>query len=137
MCIRDRLKRESCRGWYRNPPRQAVDSLGIAYRDSSGNWRSMHPDFLFFNEVGGEIVTSVVDPHGFHLDDSLVKLQALARFADEYGDEFHRIEALAKVNGKMRVLDLQDDDVRAAIKTTDLEPLKLYEGDLARDYDVA
>lgn len=134
--VRAELKRDSCRGWYRNPPRQAVDSLGIAYRDSSGNWRSMHPDFLFFNEVGGEVVTSVVDPHGFHLEDSLVKLQALAEFAGKYGDEFHRVEALAKVKGNMRVLDLKDDDVRATIKTTGLEPIKLYEGDLARDYDV-
>ena len=81
--------------WYRNPPRR-VDSLGVAYRDTVGNWRSMHPDFIFFNEVGGEIVPSIVDPHGHHLEDSLVKLQALARFAEEFGSEFHRIEALAE-----------------------------------------
>lgn len=128
------LKRESCRGWYRNPPRSAVDSLGVTYRDSVGNWRSMHPDFLFFDEVQGEIVVSIVDPHGHHLEDSLVKLQALARFADEFGSEFHRIEALAKVGGKMRVLDLQDPEVRAGIQTTKKAPLELYEGDLAVDY---
>ena len=50
------LARPNVRGWYRNPPRAAVDSLGIAYRDDDGNWRSMHPDFVFFNEVGGKIV---------------------------------------------------------------------------------
>jgi type III restriction enzyme len=28
------LKRPKVRGWYRNPSRAAVDSLGIAYRDN-------------------------------------------------------------------------------------------------------
>ena len=51
------LARPNVRGWYRNPSRAAVDSLGIAYRDDdTGNWRSMHPDFVFFHEVGGKIV---------------------------------------------------------------------------------
>ena len=70
------LARPNVRGWYRNPSRAAVDSLGIAYRDDdTGNWRSMHPDFVFFNEVGGKIVASIVDPHGHHLDDALMKLK--------------------------------------------------------------
>jgi len=128
------LTRESCRGWFRNPPRQAVDSLGVAYRDAVGNWRSMHPDFLFFSEVMGKVVPSIVDPHGYHLEDSLIKLQALARFAEDYGSEFHRIEALAKVGPKMRLLDLQDADVREWVKSTDLAPLQLYESELASDY---
>lgn len=127
--------RDSCRGWYRNPPRQAVDSLGVAYRDPVGNWRSMHPDFVFFNEVQGEVVASIVDPHGFHLEDSLIKLQALADFAAEYGGEFHRIEALAKVNDQMRVIDLQKSDVRSGIKASTATPMELYASDLAVDYD--
>jgi hypothetical protein len=131
------LRRRSCQAWYRNPPRAAVDSLGIAYRDTVGNWRSMHPDFIFFNEVGGEIVPSIVDPHGHHLEDSLIKLQALARFAEELGSEFHRIEALAKVSGRMRVLDLQDERVRAAVLAGNTHPLELYDSDIAVDYDLA
>ena len=71
-------------------PAGAVDSLGITYREADGNWRSMHPDFVFFHEVNGEIVASIVDPHGHHLDDADIKLKALATFAAEYGDEFHR-----------------------------------------------
>ena len=131
------LARDSCRAWYRNPARAAVDSLGVSYRDPVGNWRSMHPDFLFFNEIGNQVVVSIVDPHGHHLEDSLIKLQALARFAEEYGSEFHRIEALAKIGSQMRVLDLQDDAVRAGIITSDKAPLALYGSDLAVDYDVA
>lgn len=129
------LKRTSCRAWYRNPARAAVDSVGVSYRDAVGNWRSMHPDFLFFNEVGDRIVVSIVDPHGHHLEDSLTKLKALARFAEEYGDAFHRIEALAEVKNKMRVLDLQDEGVRAGIQARDKAPLELYDSDLAVDYD--
>jgi hypothetical protein len=131
------LARTSCRAWYRNPPRQAVDSVGVTYRDAVGNWRSMHPDFIFFNEVGGKIEVSIVDPHGHHLDDSLIKLQALARFAAEFGTEFHRIEALAKVGGEMRVLDLQREETRAGIMASDKQPLELYDSDLASAYDDA
>jgi hypothetical protein len=127
--------RKSFRAWYRNPARAAVDSLGVTYRDAVGNWRSMHPDFIFFNEVRGAVVPSIVDPHGHHLEDSLIKLQALARFAADYGSEFHRIEALAKVGSQMRVLDLQDPRVRGGIQATTSAPLALYSSNLAADYD--
>ena len=121
--------------WYRNPPRQVADSLGIAYRDeSTGNWRSMHPDFIFFHEVQGEIRASIVDPHGHHLQDSLVKLQALASFAEEHGGAFHRIEALSKVNGVMKVLDLKDDKVREAVRAGGRTVDWFYGSDLARNY---
>jgi len=129
--------RDSFRAWYRNPSRAAVDSLGVTYRDAVGNWRSMHPDFVFFNDVRGKIVPSIVDPHGHHLEDSLVKLQALARFAGEYGSEFHRIEAIAKIGNQMRVLDLQVERVRAGILSTDQAPLALYSSDLGANYDTA
>jgi type III restriction enzyme len=56
------LARPNAVGWYRNPSRAAVDSLGIAYRDGKGNWRSMHPDFIFFHEVNDQIKASIVDP---------------------------------------------------------------------------
>lgn len=135
--VRSELLRTSCRAWYRNPSRAAVDSLGVTYRDAVGNWHSMHPDFIFFNEVGDKIVVSIVDPHGHHLEDSLVKLQALSRFAGEFGSEFHRIEALAKIGNQMRVLDLLNQKVRAGILASDKVPLELYDGDLAVDYDTA
>jgi len=133
--ITSELERDSTVGWYRNPPRHAVDSLGVTYRDSVGNWRSMHPDFVAFSDVGGRIVASIVDPHGHHLDDSLVKLQALSRFADEFGASFHRIEALAKIGNQMRVLDLQNSRVREGVAASELTPLELYTSDLAVDYD--
>ncbi|MEV2226651.1 DEAD/DEAH box helicase family protein [Nocardia vinacea] len=116
--VKHEIARVGALAWYRNPPRQTADSLGIAYRDeTSGNWRSMHPDFVFFHEVDGEAKASIVDPHGHHLDDSLVKLQALARFAEEHGHAFHRIEALSKVGDVMKMLNLKDEDVRGLVMT--------------------
>ena len=77
-----------CVGWYRNPSRAAVDSLGISYRDTEGNWRSMHPDFIFFDEIDGQVRASLVDPHGHHLDDAKTKLICLAGFARDHGAAF-------------------------------------------------
>jgi hypothetical protein len=130
------LARPNVRGWYRNPSRAAVDSLGIAYRDDdTGNWRSMHPDFVFFHEVGGKIVASIVDPHGHHLDDAPMKLKALAKFAGTYGEAFHRIEALAEVDGRMKVIGMKTDTVREAVLFGKHSPVELYRSSIAVDYN--
>lgn len=130
------LARGNVRGWYRNPSRAAVDSLGISYRDdTTANWRSMHPDFVFFHDVGGRIAASIVDPHGHHLDDALMKLKALAAFAGKYGDEFHRIEALSEVDGRMRVLDMKRNRVRETILASDQSAAEIYRSSSAVDYD--
>ena len=128
------LARDNCIGWYRNPPRQAVDSLGIAYRDELGNWRSMHPDFVFFNHVRGEVRPSIVDPHGHHLGDSKAKLQGLAKFAEEHGSKFHRIDAVSRVGNVMRTLDMQIPLVREAILLGQKSPMESYESEIAVNY---
>lgn len=121
------LTRSDVRGWYRNPPRPAVDSIGVPYRDETGNWRSMHPDFVFFNEVQGRVVPSIVDPHGLHLEDSDVKLRGLVDFAEEFAGDYHRIEAITELNGKLFALDLKAEDVRAAVRTNSGPVKDLYE----------
>lgn len=123
-------------GWYRNPARPAVDALGVAYRDGQGNWRTMHPDFVFFHEVGGEVRASIVDPHGTHLEDAVVKLRALAEFVKEFGDEFHRVEAVAQVGNTMKVLDMTKPAVQQAVLHEDKSALEFYESDFAVDYSV-
>jgi hypothetical protein len=129
------LARPNVRGWYRNPSRAAVDSLGIAYRDdNTGNWRSMHPDFVFFHEVGGKVVASILDPHGHHLDDSLMKLKALARFAGKYGEAFHRIEALAEIDGQMRVIDMKVDVTRESVLLSEQSTVEIYRSTIAVNY---
>lgn len=53
-----------------------------------------------------------------------------SRFAGEFGSEFHRIQGLARVGGKMRVVELH---VRAGIMTSDQVPLEPYDGELVVD----
>ncbi|MDJ0318382.1 DEAD/DEAH box helicase [Arthrobacter antibioticus] len=129
------LKRPGALAWYRNPPRSAVDSLGIAYRDPQGNWRSMHPDFVFFHEVRGEVKASIVDPHGTHLDDAVIKLKALAEFAKDFGDAFHRIEAVAMAGSSMRVLDMTIPAVRDGVLYEDKPAMEFYRSDFAVEFE--
>lgn len=137
--VRSELDRPGCVGWYRNPARAAVDALGVTYRDAFGNWRSMHPDFVFFHEVDGEVVASIVDPHGHHLDDALVKLKGLAEFARDYGDAFHRIEAVA--NGSsgpaLRSLDLKNPALQRAILEGTGRVVDFYDGEFSIAYDTS
>lgn len=135
VVVKAELARPNVCGWYRNPSRAAVDSLGIAYRDSSGNWRSMHPDFVFFHEVNGKITASIVDPHGHHLDDAEIKLKALASFAASFGASFHRIEAVAEVDGQMMVIDMQKASVREGVLASTKSAVAIYRSNVAIRYD--
>jgi hypothetical protein len=120
--------------WYRNPSRASIDSLAIAYQDAKRNWKRMSPDFLFFHGDEGEIKVSIVDPHGFHLADALPKLRGLATFTETFGDEVHRIEAVAKMkSGTLRVLDLKDARVRDAIRVAE-DAEQLYLSNAASEY---
>jgi type III restriction enzyme len=116
---RDVLDKEMARkgfvAWYRNPPRVNQDSLAITYRVGSG-YKSMRPDFIFLvRNADGSIDASLVDPHGHHLGDALPKLRGLAEYAVQYGSHYQRIEAVAKVDDKLRVLDLKVTSVRDAV----------------------
>ncbi len=114
--IQKEIARLNCVGWYRNPSVSSADSLGVTYRDAVGNWRAMHPDFIFFNDVNGEVKPSIIDPHGTHLDDALVKLRGLAEYARMHASDFHRIDSIANgASGELRVLDLKDELVRDSV----------------------
>lgn len=55
--------------------------------------------------------------------------------AELHGDHFVRIESIVKVGDTLRVLDLHDPGVRAAVLEFDgAQVASLYEGDLARDF---
>jgi hypothetical protein len=129
------LKRLSCAGWYRNPSHNGMDSVTVAYKDAVGDWRSMHPDFVFFEKVDGRILPSIVDPHGQHLDDSLVKLQGLAKYAERYGDGFHRIDAVVQDGNNWRKLDMKKAEVRALILAHDGPVNSLYGDPLSDKYE--
>jgi hypothetical protein len=128
------VKRNGFKFWYRNPDRPTQDSLGIAYAMDGDDAKIVRPDFLFFVELSdGSIAVDIVDPHGIYLADALPKLKGLARYAETHAQIYRRIEAVAEVGGKLRVLDLTRADVRQAV--IDGESAKaLYEGILAGDY---
>lgn len=103
--------------WYRNPGSATPASLRIAYQDDKAEWASLQPDFIIVSRrTDGTLGASIVDPHGDYLADAQGKLQALAAFAEGFGDRFVRIESVAKVeDGSLRVLDLADPAVRAEV----------------------
>lgn len=127
------LGRPGFRFWYRNPARPTQDSLGVAYEDAE-EIKMLRPDFLFFaQDSKGRIVVDLVDPHGIGWADALPKLRGLARYAESHSDVFRRVEAVAEVKGKLRVLDLTRADVRRAIEEAP-GAAAVYEGAVAKDY---
>lgn len=134
--VRKEVARADCIAWYRNPSVTRPDSLGVPYRDATGNWRTLHPDFLIFTLVNGAIRPSIVDPHGTHLDDSIVKLRGLAAFAEKHGDKFHRIDSIGTngTSGELRVLDMLDPAVREAIRETKGSASGLFGSEIGAKY---
>ena len=134
------LETESARttfvAWYRNPGRPTPASLRIAYQDDGDVWSSLQVDFLVVSRRSDDTFgLSIIDPHGDYLADTRPKLQALARYAELYGEHFVRIESLVKVGDQMRVLDLHDPVVRGEVmEFVGAQVSSLYEGSLARDY---
>ena len=135
--VRTELERPGAVGWYRNPPRSAGDSFAIPYKDDAGDWRGLYPDFIFFNDVDGEIRPSIVDPHWHELPNTSAKLKAFAKFAEDHDDAFHRIEAVSELEtGVMYVLDMTIPMVREAIMNEDRPPVEFYR-DLGVRFDDA
>jgi hypothetical protein len=93
----------------------------------------MKPDFLFFAEQAGKVVADIVDPHGLHLSDALPKLKGLAAYAAMHSDSFRRIESVAAVQGKLRVIDLTNAEVRDSVQAAQ-EASTLFQSTLASDY---
>jgi len=118
--------------WYRNPDRPSQDSLGVSYEFDTDT-KIMRPDFIFFAEQDGGVVVDIVDPHGVQFADALAKLQGLARYAESHAGVYRRVEAIAKVGGNLRVLDLTRDEVRQAVAAASSAE-SLYASAVARDY---
>jgi type III restriction enzyme len=127
------LSRTGFLAWYRNPSSASQESLAIAYQDGTTT-KMVRPDFVFFSErADGSVGAVIVDPHGYHFADALPKLRGLANYAATHGAVYQRIEAVAKVGDKLRVLDLTSANVRKAVEGA-ADAKALYEGSHASDY---
>jgi type III restriction enzyme len=101
--------------WYRNPT-GGEKSLRVPYLDTSGE-KAMYPDFVFFEEVAGEILPSIVDPHNYALADTSPKWRGLSEYAVRHGDLFGRINGVIKTpDGTLKKIDLKSEAVRAALE---------------------
>lgn len=128
-------KREGFRFWYRNPQQPGQSSLGIAYVEAD-QYKIVRPDFLFFAEQNGKVVVDLVDPHGLHLADALPKLQGLALYAEDHPHAYRGIKSVAEVQGKLRVLDLKQQNIQQAIASA-RDAVTLFGGCLANDYGLS
>lgn len=103
-----------------------------AYQEA-GQYKILRPDFIFFVEQDGQVVADIVDPHGLHLADALPKLQGLALYAENHASAYRRIESVAEVKGKLRVLDLTKAEVRKKIGAA-ADAGSLFGDSIAEDY---
>ena len=137
IVIETEIDRRSFVAWYRNPQQATPNSLRIPYQNDAGKWSSLQIDFLIVSRRDdGTFAASIVDPHGDYLADAKAKLRALANFAEEYGDQFLRIQSVAMAdNGVLRSLDLLDADVRRAVRGFEGGKVSaLYTSDQATGY---
>ena len=131
--LRSEMIREGAVAWYRNPPYSKPESLGITYIEDNQT-SILRPDFIFFTEdSSGKIIANIVDPHGYHLADSLPKLKGLCVFFERHGGHFGRIEAVAELDRMYRFLDICNAEVRDAISDA-TSAKSLFEGPLATAY---
>lgn len=121
--------------WYRNQPKNLNYSLSIPY-SMNGQMANMYPDFIFFQNVKGKIIRTIVDPHGDWLGDSIAKLQGYVDYLRDFPAMFGSVLAVAdEANGECRYLELTDAKVQAAIKSFTGNTAKaLFIGPYSKEY---
>lgn len=118
--LTDVLKDKDVVGWLRNDPRKQW-SFTVPYEHGKQG-KPMYPDFVVFRKQGAGIVCDILEPHSLSFEDSAAKAKGLAAFAKDHGDEFGRIQLIAKLGGSFKTLRLDDTDTRdnvLAVATSD------------------
>ena len=123
-------------GWYRNPGRAITSALQIPYQWESGEWTTAQPDFIFFRRRNdGQVVASVIDPHGTHFDDGIERLRGCAEFLERHPGAFVAFQSVAmNKKGKLVSLNLCDEDIRAAVLDPTSTEKGLFESSHAIEY---
>lgn len=110
-----RMEIPNSMGWLRNLDRKSW-SLTLPYERRPGEYKPVYPDFLFFRDNDGKVETDILDPHGAHLPEAVMKAQGLAVYAEEHGHRFGRVELIDRVDGQLRRLDMKDRKIRDQVK---------------------
>lgn len=100
--------------WYRNPSNRPKNALVIPWQKWDG-WHGLYVDFVFVHVSAGVLRPSIVDPHGAFMTDAVGKLKGLASYVEKHPGVFHRVQVVDQLEDQYRMLDLLDDEVRAAI----------------------
>ena len=92
--LKEELAKPEVLGWLRNLDRKPW-SLEIPY-ESGGDVRPMFPDLVVVRKVGCEFVIDILEPHDPSLSDNFEKAVGLAKFAEQHGTLFGRIQLIRK-----------------------------------------
>jgi type III restriction enzyme len=111
--LAEELPKPEVVGWLRNLPRKDW-SLCISYIEGE-TIKPVYPDFIIFRKVKGKIVVDILDPHSSSYSDAIPKAKGLAKYAEQHGAQFGRIELIHKVNGSLKRLELKDETTRSKI----------------------
>lgn len=92
--LKEELAAAAVLGWLRNLDRKPW-SLEVPYA-SGGEVRPMFPDLVIVRQVGSGHAIDILEPHRPDLDDNFEKAVGLAKFADQHGALFGRIQLIRK-----------------------------------------
>jgi type III restriction enzyme len=93
--LQEELSNAKVLGWLRNLDRKPW-SMEIPY-ESGGEMRPMFPDLIVVRKADKGLAIDILEPHRPDLDDNFEKAKGLARFAQEHGALFGRIQLIRKV----------------------------------------
>lgn len=131
--LKTEMEREDAIAWYRNPARASQDSLGVTY-EQAGEIKIVRPDFVFFAKLpDGSIAADIVDPHGTFMNDSLPRLQGIAKYIEANPSVYRRVEVCAEIDGTFRTIDLSNKSARNIVNgATNIEDV--YRSEIATEY---
>jgi type III restriction enzyme len=93
--LQEELSNAKVLGWLRNLDRKPW-SMEIPY-ESGGEMRPMFPDLIVVRKADKGLAIDILEPHRPDLGDNFEKAKGLARFAQEHGALFGRIQLIRKV----------------------------------------
>lgn len=115
--IQAEIDKDEVIGWLRNYDRKQW-ALSMPY-EFGGTVNAMYPDFLVVRKDRDNYLVDILEPHSSIMNDSYAKARGLAKYAQKHHGNFGRIELIRVAGGKIRRLNLNDDDTRNKVLTVD------------------